>query len=386
MRGSLIWRRRATVVAVATAAVVLAVLMLSGGEDGDDEGGDTQETAAATTAGGSASAGPAADLSTRDLVDQVLLTGFDGQDPGSDVIEDVADHQLGGVLIGAGNWRGAGPGAKLIDAIREAGSKGDAIPPLIATIQEGGPYRALEDLPPERREIEIGDIGDPRVAERWAEEAGKALRDVGIDLNLAPVADVATLDSPIADRAFSDDAAVAAQMTAAAITGCRKAKIACAVSHFPGLGAASQSTDAGPASVALDAAGLAARDLPPFRAAFDAGAPATVVSHALYGGLDPVVPASLSTAVTTDLLRAEIGFDGVAISDDIGAGAVSAVSPPADAAVKALVAGIALVQVANPADVEPVRRALLAALEGGTLSEDRLREAAGRVLALKRSL
>lgn len=110
-----------------------------------------------------------------------------------------------------------------------------------------------------------------------------------------------------------------------------------------------------------------------------------VVSHAFYA-FDPVTPGSLSPAISTDLLRDELDFDGLAISDDIGAGAIVAVSEPADAAVKAIGAGIDLVQVADPGDVGAVRRALLVAVEDGTLSEDRLREAAGRVLELKRGL
>jgi beta-N-acetylhexosaminidase len=387
MRGTVTrWRRAG--VTPATALLTVAVLLAGcgGGSSGSDGTGEEATTGpgGATTASDGGT-GPAAGLTEEQLIDQVILAGFDGSDPGSDIVGEVADHQLGGVLIASSNWKGAGPGKKLIAAILDAGSKDGAIPPLIATAQEGGPYRALSDLPRDQREVEIGDRGDPKLAEQWGEDAAKALHDVGIDLDLAPVADVATLDSPIADRAFSDDPAVAAEMTAAAVRGCEHEDVACAPSHFPGLGAAAQDTDEGPTSVGLDAATLENRDLVPFTAAFDAGAPAAVISHAFYA-LDPVVPASLSRAVSTDLLRDTAGFDGVAISDDLGAGAITAVMTPPDAAVQALNAGIDLLQVADPGDVEPVRRALKAAVADGKLSEERLREAAGRVLALKKSL
>lgn len=217
-------------------------------------------------------------------------------------------------------------------------------------------------------------------------DSAKALRDSGFDLDLAPVADVATLDSPIADRAFSDDPAVAAEMTAAAVNACGDAGLACAPSHFPGLGGASADTDVGPASVGLDAATLASRDLVPFQTAFDAGAPAVVVSTAFYSAYDPVTPAALTPAITTDLLRDDLGFEGVAISDDLTGGAVTAVNTPGDAAVRALAAGIDLVQVSDPGKVEDVRAALIAAVEDGTLDPERLREAAGRVEELKRGL
>lgn len=266
MRWSSIARRRTSAVALAVAVFALLWILLSGG--GDDEAGSKGEATdpqapPSTTTASEPSAGPAGGLSTEELVDQVILAGIEGSDPSSDAIADLGTQQLGGVLIGSANWNGAGPGAKLIAAIRQAASKDGAIPPLIATDQEGGAYRTLTDLPPQQREIEIGDRGDPRLAERWGEDGGRALAGAGIDLNLAPVADVATLDSPIADRAFSDDPAVAAQMTAAAVAGCRDAGIACAVSHFPGLGAASQDTDQGPASVGLDPATLRSRDLAP---------------------------------------------------------------------------------------------------------------------------
>ena len=300
--------------------------------------------------------------------------------------KDLQGGAFGGVFVGPDNWSGAAEGEKLIDAIREAGAQGDGPEPLVATVQEGGPYRSLRDLPPDDAAIEIGDRADPKVAKEWGEELGDGLAEVGVELNLGPVADVATLDSPIADRAFSVDPAVTAEMTAAAVRGCKKAAVACAVAHFPGLGAATQDTDVGPATVGLDPTTLRSRDLAPFVAAIDAGAPALVVSHSLYSAFDSVTPASLSPEIATGLLRDELGFEGVAISDDIGAGAIEAASPPADAAVEAVNAGIDLVQVADPRDVEPVRAALLAAAEDGTISEERLQEAAGRVLALKRKL
>ena len=110
--------------------------------------------------------------------------------------------------------------------------------------------------------------------------------------------------------------------TAAALRGCRDEGLACAPLHFPGLGAASQDTSRGPATVSLDAASLSSRDLEPFRAAFAEGAPAVVVSLAFYGAYDTITPGALAEPVATGLLRDELGFDGAAITDDLGSGAV----------------------------------------------------------------
>lgn len=374
-----LWRKAlAIAVGVVIVTVVTVLIAVAGGGGGEED--DPATTAAKQPA---PARGPAGELSQDELVDTVILAGFEGSDPGARFVGEVKDHRFGGVLIGADNWAGAKEGEKLIAAIREAGAGGDADPPLIVVAQEGGDYRPLEDLPPADSELEIGNTGDPGIAGEWAEVTAKALRSVGVDLNLAPVADVAPVTSPLAERSFSDDAEATAQMTASYVRGCEREEIACAPAHFPGLGAATQDTAVGPATVGLDQATLESRDLLPFLAAFRAGAPATVVSHGFYAA-DPVTPGTLSPAIAGDLLRKRARFDGVAISDDIGAGAITATAEPAGAAVQALVAGVDLVQVADPRQVELVRRAIRAALADGTLSEERLREAAGRVLKLQR--
>jgi beta-N-acetylhexosaminidase len=195
---------------------------------------------------------------------------------------------------------------------------------------------------------------------------------------------VATLDSAVADRAFSDDPVIAAQLTAAAVRGCRSAGLAPAVLHFPGLGAASQDTSQGPATVSLDAGTLSSRDLEAFRAAFSERAPAVVLSLAFYAAYDPVTPAALAEPVATDLLRDELGFEGVAITDDLGSGAVRSSDNVPKAAVRALAAGADLLQIGDPADQAGVHEAIVDAVAEGELSEERLAEAAGRVLELKR--
>ena len=115
----------------------------------------------------------------------------------------------------------------------------------------------------------------------WAGETATALGNAGFDLNLAPIADVSTLDSPLSDRAFSDDVRQVTAMTRASVRGCRDKEAVCATPYFPGLGAASQSTSEGPATVSLDIGSLEARDLAPFRAAINENVPGVVVSLAV---------------------------------------------------------------------------------------------------------
>jgi beta-N-acetylhexosaminidase len=372
-------RRRLVAILLAAAAIGIVWVTLFGG-DGDDD-----STAESPRGVSEPVAALARGLSPEERVNQVLLLGFDGTDPSSPILETLASEELGGVLVGPQNWVDAEQGSTLAGALRATGLAERRTPPLIVASQEGGEYRSFPDLPPGQTELEVGDAGSIQGAAAWALETGRALRAAGFDLNLFPVADVATLDSPIADRAFSDDPVLAASMTAASVRGCRAARIACAAIHFPGLGAASQDTDQGPATVSLDPASLADRDLQAFDAAFDERVPAVGLSLSFYAAYDPVTPAALSEAIATGLLRDQLAYDGLAITDDLGAGAIKAGYEVPEAAVTAIQAGADMLQIGSPDDQDGVREALLEAVRSGAISEDRLAEAAGRVLELKRS-
>ena len=308
-------------------------------------------------------------MSLSEQARQVLMLGFEGE-PGA-----VASG-LGAVLVRAEN--GAGAAKPLAQA-------GGEIPPLIAASQEGGVYRSFPDLPPAERELDIGRSDRPGAARTWAQATAKALAAAGFHLNLFPVADVATLDSPLAGRAFSDDPAQVAALTAEAIEGCEAARLACAPLHFPGLGAASQDTAEGPATVSPPIEVLMERDLVPFRAVAR-DAPAMVLSLGLYPDFDAVVPGAMTPSLATDLLRDDVGFKGLAISDDLSSGAVTASFETADAAVRALAAGTDLVQISSPEEAEAVPNAIERAVEKGELEPQRLAEAVERVLDLKREL
>jgi len=324
-------------------------------------------------------------MTISERVDQLLLYGFKGTDATAPLVAELGERQLGGVLITRRNWVDPVQGRQLVGTLRAAGLQDDRISPLLVTAQEGAEYNSLAGLPPTARQLDIGRNSDPLATEELARGAAGELRAAGLDLNLAPVADVATIASPLAGRVFSDDATVAAELTAAAIRGCEAGGIACAALHFPGQGAASQDTDEGPATVSLDSVSLDNRDLAPFRAAFAERVPAVVVSLGFFAAYDPVTPAVLAPEVTTSLLREELGYEGLAITDDLSAGAIKATQSVASAAVAAVAAGADMVQISVPADQPGVAEALLGAVESGQIPGDRLNEAAGRVLELKRA-
>ena len=336
---------------------------------------------------GKAERGPISDdplvrkMSVAEQVDQVLMLGFAGTSPDAPSVADLAHSDVGAVIVRAENWEGVETGKKLVAEL----GQGEGIPPLVAASQEGGIYRSFADLPPAERALDIGREGSIDAARVWAQTTSKALVGAGFHLNLFPVADVATLDSPFAGRAFSDDPAEVTAFTDASLEGCEDAGIACAPLHFPGLGAASQDTAEGPATVSSPLEILTTRDLVPFQAA-SRKAPAMVLSLALYPDFDPIVPGALTPSLATGLLRDEIGFKGVAISDDLGAGAVSATLSVDEAAVRALAAGTDLVQIGAPEEAEGVAGAIERAVGAGDVPKERLAEAAERVIALKREL
>lgn len=319
------------------------------------------------------------DLSIEEQVSQVLMLGFEGTAPGDEGVAELLAESPGGALVRTENWTGERDGKKLVAALGED----EKIPPLIAVSQEGGEFRSLPDLPPNERALDIARDGGPDAAKAWAKGASEALADAGFHLNLFPVADIATLDSPYAGRVFADDPEAVAELTGAALDGCEAADFACAPLHFPGLGSASQDTADGPATVVTDLATLTSRDLIPFGTAAQK-APAMVISLGLYPDFDAVVPGALTESVATGLLRDDVGFQGVAISDDLGAGAVQATFETPEAAVLALGAGIDLIQIASPEDADGVAKALVEAVESGRIPPERLAEAAERVLELKR--
>jgi beta-N-acetylhexosaminidase len=244
----------------------------------------------------------------------------------------------------------------------------------------------------------------PAGVQALAMSVGTSMRQVGVSVNLAPVLDLDAGPGPSATdpdglRSFSALPATAARYGVAFMHGMQMAGIVPVVKHFPGLGGASANTDYGPATTppigTLRAAGLI-----PFQAAIAAGAPAVMVANAAVPGLTNL-PASLSPAVINGLLRADLGFDGLVLTDSLSAGAISQAGyllP--QAAVAAISAGadmilfgstltpadVALLSPANvSATINHIVTAIVAATANGTISMTRLNTAVSHVLAVKQA-
>jgi beta-N-acetylhexosaminidase len=169
------------------------------------------------------------------------------------------------------------------------------------------------------------------------------------------------------------------------VAACRQLVLFCAAKHFPGIGAADIPTDEGPAQIGLSAAQLGQRDLVPFAAAVKAGIPGIVVGEGLYEPDNFVTPAALSQKMIGGLLRKQLRFGGVAITDDLADPGVSSFAQIPDAAVEAVKAGADMVYISGPlSDQEGAYTAVLNATRRGAIPEARVREALLRVLITKR--
>jgi beta-N-acetylhexosaminidase len=208
-----------------------------------------------------------------------------------------------------------------------------------------------------------------------------------VNVTLAPVADVpSVVGAALSSRAFRPDFESAAAAVAESVRGWREGGVAPTLKHFPGLGGSTVNTDFGPATVARDATLLREQDLAPFRAGIEAGAPLVMVGHARYPAVDAERIASQSAAVVEGLLRDELGFDGVVMTDSTEATAVQEVSDVETAALRNVAAGVDIVLTTGRGSYIRVYRALLAEARRSPEFRERVRESAARVVALQGEL
>jgi len=262
--------------------------------------------------------------------------------------------------------------------------------PVIAIDEEGGDvtrisHQAGSDYP---GNAALGAIDDVELTRSVYTALGADLAALGINLNLAPAVDVnAAAGNPvIGTRSFGADPDLVARHAAAAVTGMQSAGVAACAKHFPGHGSTTQDSHLVLATVDAPLSVLWARDLPPFEAAIAAGVRAIMPGHLRVPELTGDLPASLSRRAQTDLLRGELGFTGVIVSDGLEMQAVSEQYGIPEAAVQAVIAGTDLLCLGRDQDqlsLLTVKAALIAAVRSGRLPGERLEEAAARVAELR---
>lgn len=321
-------------------------------------------------------------LSLERKVAQLFLVGFRGTDLTAEVFERLRREDLGGIVIGADNYTGSDLLGQMAGETRVIADEVGHVRPLVMVSQPGGELNSFPDLPPPTTPADLTSAGQ---AGSEAGDSASALAGLGVSGVLGPSLDVSPEGgSALGELAYSDDPAEVAAFADSELSAYGDAGLITSVSHFPGLGSADQATESGPASVGLDLPELRERDLLPFRAAIEDGAPAMILSHALYPMNDFTAPASLSKEVATDLLRGELGYEGMAITDDLAEPAVAIAAPVPAAAVEALRVGADMLWISGPLeDEQAAYEAVLAAVKSGRIPRARLDQAVGRILAAK---
>ncbi len=298
-----------------------------------------------------------------------------------------AEYPAGGIILFAHNIKDEPQLAAFMEDLRAF--NGD---PLFYIDEEGGRVARIgnnENFQVEKFPAmgEIGRSGDTKNALRAGKVIGGYLRHYGFDVDLAPVADVNTnpKNPVIGARAFSDDPKVAADMVTAFLKGLDEAGVAGCVKHFPGHGDTQTDSHYGYAQTTKTWEEMLSCEMVTFKAAIKAGVPMIMTAHIGTPGVSgDELPATVNPVILTDKLRNELGYKGVIITDGMAMGAITRQYNSAEAAILSLQAGADIIL--GPKDFIEAFDAVLAAVENGTLSEERIDESVRRVLTLKASL
>ncbi|MGO8948147.1 MAG: beta-N-acetylhexosaminidase [Ktedonobacterales bacterium] len=328
-------------------------------------------------------------MSLERRIGQLFMVGFPGTVASGEIIELIQHRHVGGIILFSRNIGDAPQVFELTSQLQAlAKETGHAYPLLIATDQENGMVQRLGSaVTPLPGNMALGAIGDAQVVAEVSELTGRELKQLGINMNLAPVVDVNNnaANPVIGVRSFGEDASTVAHLSAAAVRGYHAAGTIPSLKHFPGHGDTATDSHLGLPVLPATLEQLRALEFLPFKSGIREGADTVMVAHvALPRATGTSLPATLSPAIVRGLLRQELGYDGVVVSDCLEMDAVAKTVGTARGAVMALQAGIDLVLVSHSyARQQESIQAVHEALAHGELDPATITLAAQQVLDLK---
>ncbi len=280
-------------------------------------------------------------------VGQLMMIGIQGTDIDEESSYILTQYHVGNVILFDRNMQSPQQVKGLNEKLTKIVTKQSGIEPFLAIDQEGGyVLRMRNAFPRVPSEQEIGESGDPEKARYWAAETGQELKKLGFNVNFAPVVDV---DSS-SERSYSTDADTVTAFADAAVSGYEENQIWCALKHFPGIGSVKTDPHIEGDTVMADAEMLRQRDVKPFAQLIqkhDGKDMFIMVSNVTFPAYDAALPACVSPAVMTDLLRHELGYTGLVFSDDMEMGAMANHYAFTDMGVMAIKAGADIVLVCH---------------------------------------
>ena len=321
-------------------------------------------------------------MSLTEKVGQMMIVGVHGTAVNDDIKYILNQYHYGGIIFFDRNMQSKAQVKSFVDELNAVAN--EKVPLFIALDEEGGRVsrmkEALEVMPSQQ---EIGNSGDPTYAYDTARQLSQNLREIGVNINFAPVADVGP-DT----RHFSTNTDVVTDFISYAAQGYDNEKFFYCLKHFPGIGKSKIDPHKDISEIDDDIDTLYVEELPPFKEVIDHHDHSNfmvMIGHLRYPALDPENPASISPAIITGLLRNELGFKGVIITDDLEMGATKDYHD--NIGVNAIKAGvdIALVCHEYPSQ-EKVYLSILEAVQRGEISEERINESVRRILKMKLKL
>lgn len=322
-------------------------------------------------------------MSLGQMVGQMFMISVGGTEPDYYINKMIRERNIGGVLLFDYNMKSEAQTKALTGSLQELSMQTQPpIPLLIAVDQEGGEISRAPWVAPQPAAARVGARGDPAEARAIAEQMGRQLLRAGVNTDLAPVVDTGS-GAAIGARSFSEDPELVAEMGAAAVEGFEEASIVSAAKHFPNHGPATSDSHTSLPVVDHDLERLRSHDLPPFEAAIEAGVPMVMVGHLVYPAIDPVRPASLSPEAV-GMLRGELHFDGVVVTDDLAMVGATGGGSPARAAVAAAKAGADLLIISSPPQQQAdAYDAVVEAVESGEIPRAQIEASVERILEVK---
>jgi beta-N-acetylhexosaminidase len=323
------------------------------------------------------------------LIGQKLIVSMNGTSPSASILSRARRGTIGGVIIHRSNFVSAANLRAITTRLQRAAAAGGQPELLIAVDQEGGPVKTVPWIPPTISPGRMGELDSNDTARRQGRRTGAALLELGVNTDLAPVVDVPASTASfmyLQGRTWSFSAARTARLSNAFATGLANGGTLASMKHFPGLGFAKLNTDTNVVRITATASQLSP-GLKPYRAAVANRVPLVMLSNAVYEAYDRGKAAGWSRRIGYKLLRAELAFRGVTITDSLDGAAHARGIATNALAIRAAKAGTDLLLLTgSEASSRSVYRSLLAAASDGTIRETRLAASYHRIAALKSTL
>lgn len=326
------------------------------------------------------------DMTMDEKIGQMVLVGFDGYEVNDDVRQLIEKYHTGGFILYKTNIKDSTQMLSLLNALKSANSANN-IPLFLSVDEEGGRISRMPDalakIPTAQR---IGQVNNSNFSFKIGSVIAGELKSFGFNMDFAPVLDINSnpKNPVIGDRSFGTNAGIVSKLGIQTMKGIQSEGIIPVVKHFPGHGDTSVDSHVGLPVVNNDLKRLNGFELVPFAQSIKDGADAVMVAHILLSKIDSGNPASLSKTIITGILREDLGFDGVVITDDMTMGAIANGYDIGAAAVKSVNAGSDIILIGHFLEKETaVITALKNAAEAGAIPADRIDESVYRILKLK---